>query len=56
MEDIIMLRLRPFRVPDAKTIITWQREPEEIYMWTAGIMGTFPVRAASSGGDLRTGE
>ena len=31
-----MLRLRPFRVPDAKTIITWQREPEEFYMWTAG--------------------
>ena len=38
-----MLRLRPFRVPDAKTIITWQREPEEFYMWTAGIMGFFPV-------------
>ena len=38
-----MLRLRPFRVPDAKTVITWQREPEEFYMWTAGIMGAFPV-------------
>ena len=38
-----MLRLRPFRAPDAKTIISWQREPEEFYMWTAGIMGAFPA-------------
>lgn len=38
-----MLRLRPFRAPDAKTIITWTGEPEEFYWWSAGIMGDFPV-------------
>ena len=38
-----MLRLRPFRSPDAKTIISWTSEPEEFYKWSAGIMGDFPV-------------
>ena len=38
-----MLRLRPFRTPDAKTIITWASEPEEFYKWSAGIMGDYPV-------------
>ena len=38
-----MLRLRPFRTPDAKTIITWTSEPEEFYKWSAGIMGNYPV-------------
>lgn len=38
-----MLRLRPFRSPDAKTIISWIGEPEEFYKWSAGIMGEYPV-------------
>lgn len=38
-----MLRLRPFRTPDAKEIITWTKEPEEFYKWSAGILGDFPV-------------
>ena len=38
-----MLRLRPFRAPDAKTIINWTSEPEEFYKWSAGIMGDYPV-------------
>ena len=38
-----MLRLRPFRTPDAKSIITWTSEPEEFYKWSAGIMGDYPV-------------
>ena len=38
-----MLRLRPFRAPDAKEIITWTSEPEEFYKWSAGILGDFPV-------------
>lgn len=38
-----MLRLRPFRSPDAKEIITWTSAPEEFYKWTAGIMGDYPV-------------
>ena len=38
-----MLRLRPFRTIDAKTIITWTSEPSEFYMWSAGLLGDFPV-------------
>ncbi len=38
-----MMRIRPFRTPDAKTIITWTKEPEEFYKWSAGKMGDFPV-------------
>ena len=38
-----MLRLRPFRTVDAKTIITWAKEPKEFYMWSAGLLGEFPV-------------
>ncbi len=38
-----MLRLRPFRTPDAKEIIKWTRKPEEFYKWSAGIMGDYPV-------------
>lgn len=38
-----MLRLRPFRAPDAKEIITWTSEPDEFYKWSAGILGSFPV-------------
>ena len=38
-----MLRLRPFRSPDAKEIINWTSEPKEFYKWTAGIMGEYPV-------------
>lgn len=38
-----MLRLRPFRAPDAKKIITWTSAPEEFYKWSAGIWGDYPV-------------
>ena len=38
-----MLRLRPFRTIDAKTIITWVNEPREFYMWSVGLLGDFPV-------------
>ena len=41
-----MLRLRPFRGVDAKTIITWTKEPKEFYMWSAGKLGDFPVSEA----------
>lgn len=38
-----MLRLRPFRTPDVKTIVNWTSAPEEFYKWSAGIMGEYPV-------------
>ena len=38
-----MLRLRPFRSIDAKTIVTWASNSTEFYMWSAGLLGDFPV-------------
>jgi len=38
-----MLRLRPFRAPDAEEIITWTSEEGEFYKWSAGKLGDFPV-------------
>ena len=38
-----MLRLRPFRTIDAKTIITWTSNPKEFYMWSSGLLGGYPV-------------
>lgn len=38
-----MLRLRPFRTNDARTIITWTTDSKEFYMWSAGLLGSFPV-------------
>lgn len=38
-----MLRLRPFRKSDAKEIITWIRDEEAFYKWSAGRLGTFPL-------------
>lgn len=38
-----MLRLRPFRTGDEKSIVTWVNEPKEFYMWTAGKMGEYPA-------------
>lgn len=37
------VRLRPFRTIDAKTIVTWASNPKEFYMWSAGLLGDFPV-------------
>lgn len=38
-----MLRLRSFQTIDAKTIVTWANNPEEFYMWSAGLLGDFPL-------------
>lgn len=38
-----MLRLRPFCTIDAKTIITWTDNSKEFYMWSAGLLGDFPI-------------
>lgn len=38
-----MLKLRIFKTGDEKIISTWVKEPKEFYLWTAGIMGDYPV-------------
>ena len=38
-----MLRVRPYRKDDAKTIVTWCKDEETFYKWTARIMGEYPL-------------
>lgn len=38
-----MLRVRPYRKDDAKTIVTWCKDEETFYKWSAGIMGEYPL-------------
>lgn len=38
-----MLRLRPYRESDAKTIISWIKDEREFYRWSAGRMGEYPI-------------
>lgn len=40
-----MLRLRPYRESDAKTIISWIKDEREFYRWSAGRLGDYPVTA-----------
>ncbi|MCR4831722.1 MAG: GNAT family N-acetyltransferase [Pseudobutyrivibrio sp.] len=38
-----MLRLRPYKKDDAKTIISWTKDENAFYKWTAGVMGEYPI-------------
>ncbi|MCR4650318.1 MAG: GNAT family N-acetyltransferase [Lachnospiraceae bacterium] len=38
-----MLRLRPYNKKDAGTILSWCREEEAFYKWTAGVLGKYPL-------------
>ena len=38
-----MLRVRPYRKDDAKTIVPWCKDEETFYKWSAGIMGEYPL-------------
>ncbi len=40
-----MLRVRPYRQGDAKTIVTWCKDKETFYKWSAGILGDYPISA-----------
>ena len=37
-----MIRLRPYRDPDAGAILSWIRSEREYYQWSAGVLGTYP--------------
>lgn len=43
MEEKLMLRLRPYKIEDADTIITWSKDERVFYQWSAGIMGEYPL-------------
>lgn len=40
-----MLRLRPYKKCDAKYIVSWLKEEDTFYKWSAGRLGTFPIEA-----------
>ena len=38
-----MIRIRPYKNTDAKTILSWCQDERAFYQWTAGVMGEFPI-------------
>lgn len=38
------IRIRPYRAEDADTILSWCRDEKAFYQWTAGILGSYPVK------------
>lgn len=38
-----MIRLRPYKESDAKTILSWCKDEKAFYKWTAGILGEYPI-------------
>ena len=39
----MMLRIRPYNIKDAETILSWTKEEKAFYKWTAGVLGTYPL-------------
>lgn len=48
-----MIRIRPFQDPDAAAILSWCRDEETFYHWTAGVLGDYPL---TEEGFRKTGE
>ena len=38
-----MLRLRPYNKNDAETIMSWIKDEGTFYIWTAGVLGEYPI-------------
>ena len=38
-----MIRIRPYKSTDASRILSWCRDEKSFYMWSAGILGDYPV-------------
>ena len=38
-----MLRLRPYKIEDSDTIITWCKDERVFFQWSAGILGEYPL-------------
>lgn len=38
-----MIRIRPYKVTDASTILSWCKDEKTFYQWTAGVLGSYPV-------------
>ena len=38
-----MLKLRPYKQADVRTILSWSKDEEAFYKWTAGVLGDWPL-------------
>lgn len=38
-----MLRLRPYNVNDADKILSWSKDEDAFYKWSAGVLGEYPI-------------
>lgn len=38
-----MIRIRPYKVTDVNTILSWCQDEKAFYRWTAGILGNYPI-------------
>lgn len=38
-----MLKIRPYKPEDSKTVLSWCGGERAFYQWTAGVMGDYPV-------------
>lgn len=38
-----MIRLRPYNVNDTDTILSWSKDENAFYMWSAGVLGDYPI-------------
>ena len=37
------LRLRPYNINDADTILSWSKDEKAFYKWSAGVLGEYPI-------------
>ncbi|OON86854.1 GNAT family N-acetyltransferase [Oribacterium sp. C9] len=44
-----MLRLRPYVAKDSETVLSWVKDEETFYKWTAGILGSYPITTEQFG-------
>ena len=38
-----MLRLRPYSTNDTNRILSWSKDKEAFYKWSAGVLGEYPI-------------
>jgi len=38
-----MIRLRPYNINDADTILSWSNDETAFYKWSAGVLGEYPI-------------
>ncbi len=44
-----MIRIRPYQVSDADTILSWCQDEKAFYQWSAGVLGDYPITQSEFG-------